>query len=86
MTGSLRVYFNIPKKLVEMGDLKLWSSSLVALLPKSGKPALVTEPVTGQNVNAVPCSVTPFDYQYFFYTFSAFKIVLINYLIFIERP
>ena len=69
-----------------MGDLKGWSNSLAALQPKQGRPALVIETVTGQNVNTIPNSTVPFGFQYFcfFFTFGAFKVFLINYLTFIE--
>lgn len=65
-----------------MGDLKGWSNSLAALQPKQGRPALVIETGTGQNVNTIPSSTVPFGFQYifFFFTFGAFKVLLINYL------
>lgn len=53
------------------------------MMVKQGQPALVTEAVTGENVNTIPfpCSLSPLN---IFYTFSAFKMFLINYLILIE--
>lgn len=75
MTDSVRVHLNIPKKINGNGRLKM--------MVKQGQPALVTEAVTGENVNTIPfpCSLSPLN---IFYTFSTFKMFLINYLIFIE--
>lgn len=83
MTGSLRVHLNIPKKLVEMGYLQLWSSLLAAMQPNEESTALVTEDVPGQNVNTSSPSMVLLNSRHFFILF-AFKVILISYIIFIE--